>query len=227
MGLGRIGIVVPAHNEESLLPGCLEAIAAAVHEVAPVPADIIVVADACTDATAELAAAAGAVVVAVRLRSVGEARRAGVARAREGGAEWIASTDADSQVPVDWLSAQARLAAAGADVVVGTVAVSGWSEWPVMLPPLYEHRYAVPDAAGQHGHVHGANLGFSLTGYDRAGGFAPVAVDEDVALVAGARAAGLTVTCTSDIPVRTSARRRARVRGGFASYLADLERQLS
>ena len=70
--IGSAGVVVPAHNEEALLPGCLAALRVAVLAVAPMPVRICVVADACFDRTAEIAREFGAHVVSVAERNVGQ-----------------------------------------------------------------------------------------------------------------------------------------------------------
>ena len=54
--IAAAGVVVPAHDEEALLPACLAALrraAGALH----VPVHLLVVADACTDGTAAVARA--------------------------------------------------------------------------------------------------------------------------------------------------------------------------
>ena len=105
-----IGVVIPAHNEEDLLPGCLAAVRQAAQRVAPVPVQLIVVADACTDRTAEHAARAGASVLRIGARCVGAARAAGMRQALsrawhlDPGSLWLATTDADTLVPRGWLS---------------------------------------------------------------------------------------------------------------------------
>jgi glycosyltransferase involved in cell wall biosynthesis len=70
------GVVVPAHDEEELLPKCLAALRDAAESVR-IPVHLLVVADACTDETAAEAAACGAEVIMIRLRNVGAARAAG------------------------------------------------------------------------------------------------------------------------------------------------------
>jgi glycosyltransferase involved in cell wall biosynthesis len=90
--------VVPAHNEEELLPCCLAALrrtAAAVD----VPVHLLVVLDACTDRTAEVAEPAA--VIEVWERSVGAARRAGFTRLmHEFGADRVWSpTGAGTHLP--------------------------------------------------------------------------------------------------------------------------------
>jgi glycosyltransferase involved in cell wall biosynthesis len=208
-------VVVPAHNEQDLLPGCLAALRAGVLP----PTEIIVVADACTDHTARIAAEAGAEVVTVTAGNVGRARAAGMAHAlRHGGAGlWLATTDADSRVPPDWLAWHARHAALGTDLLVGTVAVSDWSPWPEAVRYAYERRYRTT-----RGHVHGANLGCAGEAYQGLGGFAGLDHDEDRDLVTRATRAGLRVRYDATCPVLTSARRTARAPSGFAAHLASV-----
>lgn len=58
----RVGVVIPARDEEERIGTCLDAVNAAVN-AAGLPASACVVADRCRDATAVLAVAAGADVV--------------------------------------------------------------------------------------------------------------------------------------------------------------------
>ena len=53
--LAVAGVVVPAHNEEDLLPACLAALQKAAGQ-ARIPVHLLVVADDCTDGTAAVAA---------------------------------------------------------------------------------------------------------------------------------------------------------------------------
>jgi glycosyltransferase involved in cell wall biosynthesis len=217
----RLAVVVPAHDERDLLPRCLAALRAATE---PVPTELIVVADACLDDTAYLAAAAGAEVVAITARNVGEARAAGMRHALRHGPQglWLATTDADSQVPPHWLSWHLTHAEAGADLLLGTVEVDGWEPWPLALRPAYQQLYRAATAA----HVHGANLGFSARTYVEVGGFGPLAHDEDRDLIARFRAAGARVVADPDCPVLTSSRPMARAPRGFAAYLSALAAEL-
>ena len=93
----RFSVVVPAHDEADLLGATLEALAAQDVDAAY---EVVVVDNASTDATAEVARAHGARVVAEPRRGVCRARQTGVDAAR---GEIVASTDADSLVPPDWL----------------------------------------------------------------------------------------------------------------------------
>ena len=218
----RIGVVIPVHDEQSLLPACLDAIAMSVSGVG-VPVTVIVVLDACTDDSAAVVAGfPGVEAVVVDAHSVGVARVAGITemlrRHGESGT-WLATTDGDSVVPANWLSAQVRHARAGARVVAGTVRVADWGDRSPAVRDRARREYrAVP-----HRHVHGANLSFSAAAYRTAGGFPSVSHDEDVELVHAFRANGEPIRWATDLPVLTSARRDPRAPNGFGHYLSVLE----
>ncbi len=89
-----ISFIVPAHNEELELPATLAAIHAAVMDVAQ-PYQIIVVDDASTDATSEIAMRAGAKVVRIERRQIAAARNAG-GQAAQG--EYLFFVDADTRI---------------------------------------------------------------------------------------------------------------------------------
>jgi len=220
----RAGVVVPAHDEAELLPACLAALRSAA-DVAGVPVRLLVVADACTDATAAVAAAADVEVIRIRARNVGAARAVGLARLlrtedTDPAAMWLATTDADTVVPPGWLRRQLGYADQGWDVVLGTVAVTDWAGHPPHAPAVFEARYEF--GAGPHPHVHGANLGIRASAYLAAGGFRPLRTAEDHALLAAATEAGCQVLQAADITVETSARRQARAPRGFSHALRAL-----
>lgn len=108
----RFSIVVPAHNEELLLPRGLDAIAAAVARCG-LPAEIVVVANRCTDRTEAIAAAAGAVVVRDQHRNIAATRNAGVAVST---GEIVVTIDADTVMHPDALAEVDRLIRAGSYV---------------------------------------------------------------------------------------------------------------
>jgi glycosyltransferase involved in cell wall biosynthesis len=219
------GVVVPAHNEETLLAACLIALKQAAAAVS-VPVHVLVVADTCTDGTISAARACGARVVRIRARNVGAARAAGMAEllrltaASDPSAVWLATTDADTVVPPGWLQRQLRYASQGWDVVLGTVTVADWDGHPPHVPAAFDALYEFGD--GPHPHVHGANLGIRSSAYLAAGGFRPLRTAEDHALLAAATEAGCPVLQASDITVETSARRRARAPQGFSHLLRTL-----
>src|SRR5712664_4498201 len=91
----KISLVVPAFNEERLLPGSLSSVRAAMQGFARFGwrAELIVCDNNSTDRTAEIAKAAGAEVVFEPVNQISRARNAGAARAA---GDWIFFVDADS-----------------------------------------------------------------------------------------------------------------------------------
>jgi glycosyltransferase involved in cell wall biosynthesis len=88
-----LSFIVPAYNEELELPATIESIRAAAAEIADY--ELIVVDDGSTDATAEIARAAGVEVVAINRREIAAARNAG-ARAARG--DILFFVDADTRI---------------------------------------------------------------------------------------------------------------------------------
>jgi glycosyltransferase involved in cell wall biosynthesis len=217
MRISHIAVVIPARNEEALIGRCLASVIAA----ATPHTSITVVADACTDATAEVARSfAGVRVLEVDSAAVGRARSAGVtsAIAEASGATstlWIANTDADSVVPTNWISEQVRLADRGADLLIGTVS----PDFADLTPRQVAAWLSRFDPERPNGHVHGANLGLRASVYAAAGGFAPLGEHEDVDLVVRCGSVGARVEASNSFDVMTSGRAVGRTGGGYARYL--------
>jgi glycosyltransferase involved in cell wall biosynthesis len=103
-----LSFVVPAHNEEELLPGTL----ASIHEAAAGHVyEIVVVDDASEDRTLEVARAGGARVVEVQHRHIAATRNAGAATAR---GERLFFIDADTRINAAYLQQALELLDAGA-----------------------------------------------------------------------------------------------------------------
>ncbi len=222
-----VGVVVPAHDEQDLLPSCLASLRRASRVLRGTRVQLVVVADACRDRTVQAARRGGAAVVTIGARNVGAARAAGVrevlrrTRHLDPADIWLATTDADTVVPACWLRQQAAYASKGWDAVVGTIRVADWSGYQLGTRSLFGERYG--GGTGLHSHVHGANLGFRAAAYLMAGGFPAVPTAEDHALVAALTAGGSRVLRTRAKPVITSARRESRAPHGFSRYLAELD----
>lgn len=214
-----MGIVIPAHNEEQRLLACLQSVRVSMLHLAShgIDSTLVVVLDACDDGSARIARAHADQVLEIGARNVGQARRAGAQRALARGADWIACTDADSQVPADWLHAQWTC---GADVFCGIVRVDDWGDY---APEVVRAFHATVPQDG-HPHVHGANLGLSRQAYLQVDGFLPGKAHEDVSLVRRCEQAGLRIARRIAPCVVTSARRDPRAREGFGDFLLTLER---
>ncbi|MEJ7703803.1 MAG: glycosyltransferase [Geodermatophilaceae bacterium] len=221
------GIVVPVHDEEQWLARCLAAIDVAA-QAAAIPVHLVLVLDACTDRSGEIAAAAApehlasTSVVAMRRRCVGAARALGCQTLldRHGpDGLWLATTDADSTVGASWLTRSLAYAHAGYDAVAGTVIIDDWSPGEDELAAAYRAGY---EQRWGHRHVHGANLAVTAPAYVEVGGFPALPCHEDVALVDALTAAGRAIAWADDVPVVTSSRRHGRTPGGLSGYLLDL-----
>jgi len=226
----RVLVVIPVRDEADLLARQLAAVATAAAALRRTRPDVevgtTVVLDSCRDASADVAAAFPDVgKVAVDMACVGAARRIGIERARippptPADRTWVACTDADSEVPVHWLSAQLALAARGFDLVIGTV----WPDPSDSAPDRLVRWWGRHTLHDDHPHVHGANLGFRLSAYDEVGGFRALTTGEDVDLVDRMRSSGVPWTAASRLPVLTSGRLAGRAPAGFADYLLSLGR---
>jgi glycosyltransferase involved in cell wall biosynthesis len=221
-------VAIPARNEADTIVRCLGSIDRAARDI-PAPCVVVVAADSCLDGTAELAEAytwqhAQVIVIRGQWGTAGAARAAAV---RVGLADhlgdvascWIANTDADCDVPNDWLARQLAFAQEYA-ATAGIVTLDPASTSPEILRG-FRATYAVDGEL--HTHVHGANLGVRADAYLAVGGWCPSTVlGEDHGLWDRLRASGRAVIHSTASVVTTSSRTLSRVNGGFASNLAGL-----
>ncbi|MCU4296104.1 glycosyltransferase [Brevibacterium permense] len=264
--ISDLGIIVPAHDEEAEIIGCLQSIIKAIsharrglhskanglrvtsshleetssresgtdYQAGTTEFRVIVVADACADGTVSLVEnfiSAHPVVelLITDVNNVGRARNAGVelflktsgdaSQLRSPAAEqaWLALTDADSHVPVHWVSAHLQ-AAEDSDCLVGTVA----PRVETGSPELIGRWHAAHELDEQHAYVFGANLGIRASLFDAIGGIPPLATGEDAAVVDAILAKGGRVWRSDSCRVLTSARLDGRAPGGFSTYLRGL-----
>jgi glycosyltransferase involved in cell wall biosynthesis len=238
--LSAIGVVVPVRDEEARLGPSLASLLRAMGQpqLREVPVHLAVVLDGCVDRSGDVARRAAAhpgpnrrchriTVVESSAGSVGVARRIGfgevLAQLTPSSLDgvWLATTDADSQVPLSWLVRQIELRALGVEAWAGTVAVGDWADRAPGLQTTFRHHYCITPPEG--GHIHGASMGFSADAYRRAGEFPPITTGEDHALWRRLGEVGARKMYDPTCPVITSARRDARAPLGFAGALDHLE----
>lgn len=113
----KVSIIVPAFNEERLLPESLHRIktSASAFTEAGWTTELIVCDNNSSDRTAEIAAAAGAIVVFEPINQISRARNAGAARAA---GDWLLFVDADS-FPTKELFADVMAAIASGTCMAG------------------------------------------------------------------------------------------------------------
>lgn len=236
----RAVVVVPARDEEERIYASLEALATQ-RGIEPGEYEVIVVLDACVDATAARVRAAGERWPRMRLWAVpGPGRGAGAARAlgmeigcarlESVGAQrgLLASTDADSRVASDWLTRQLSALESGAEAVGGDIALDPGEA--ASLPPLLLERRRVELArrtaeAGalgpaEHAHFAGASLGVTPSAYRRAGGMDAAPALEDQGFEDRLASGGIPIHRLSSVRVTTSARTDGRAERGLG---VDLE----
>ena len=223
-------VAIPARNEANDIAKCLRSVAIAAGQC-DVHVEVVVAADSCCDDTIDVARSTpmngvGVSIIEGGWASAGSARANAVARGLSGSGipsqrVWIANTDADCQVPDDWCRRQIDLAER-CDAVSGIVDLDPEHTDPSVYEAfLGSYRLEVDS----HQHVHGANFGVRADAYVAAGGWAiGVRVGEDHLLWNSLHAAGYKLRQDPALAVRTSARTRSRVIGGFATGLALLER---
>lgn len=218
--------MVPVRDEETDLPAALAAIERSRADLhrrlgAAVHTRVVVVLDSCTDGSAGIAASFPVDVLPVAAGRVGAARAAGARHAIADSRPdelWLANTDADSEVPREWLVDMHEHARRGVHVVLGMVRPGAGLAAAVEYD--WHARHLLHE---DHPHVHGANFGIRADAYLALGGWGDLATGEDRDLAArAASAAHLWTVRTSRSPVRTSTRLVGRAPLGFSSYLRGL-----
>jgi glycosyltransferase involved in cell wall biosynthesis len=226
--IDHIGVIIPARDEEALLPRCLDSILHAQTALPPdVTCDIVVAVDRSTDGTKEIARSmlqgfGTAISTSAGVVGLARAKAAQLALRRFRGNParcWLANTDADCVVPENWLVEQLLLARSGAQAVAGIVDVDDFSEHHVGLAQRFYESYLIHQD-GTHPHVHGANIGMRADVYLRAGGWASLATAEDHDLWNRLSDFDCHKLSVARLKVVTSGRRVGRAPAGFAQALA-------
>ena len=226
----RFAIGIPARNEAELVGISIASVLGSADALSdPRAVRLVIGCDSCSDATADIARTIAqrddrVEVIEGTWNSAGACRAAAVRRALGDVGDrtpltdiWVASTDADTIVPTNWLHAHAGHWSRGDDAVAGVVDLL--DDDADVLGVFGRHYVLGHDS---HGHVHGANLGIRADAYLSVGGFPSVDLAEDHALWHSLRHAGYTCRSSLALRVATSARLTGRAVGGFADTLRGL-----
>jgi glycosyltransferase involved in cell wall biosynthesis len=241
----RVVVAVPVRDEILHLEPCLRALA---FQHGRRDHEILVLINNSSDGSAEAArcfaetSPARVIVHEVTLppeqANAGHARRLALdfAAARLGTNGVIMTTDADGQVPPDWVDANLRALAAGADAVAGRAEVHAIDA--AHIPPSLQHDDALecayaalldemadridPDPVDpwpRHDEHSGASIAVRLPVFYRAGGVPPVLIGEDRAFFAALRRVDARIRHDRDIAVVVSGRIHGRAFGGMADTI--------
>jgi glycosyltransferase involved in cell wall biosynthesis len=159
-----ISFIVPAHNEEACLGRTLRAIQESARVIGQ-PFEIIVVDDASTDATAEIARQHQARVVSVNHRQIAATRNSG-ARASSG--EWLFFVDADTTINACAVASALRAMEKGAVGGGGITWVDTDESLPLYARLLLVLLFFVPKLVGFTG---GAFMFCKRAAFQATGGF--------------------------------------------------------
>lgn len=235
-------VAVPAHDEADSISACLasvvDAIDAARDSGVVGRARIAVAAHRCTDQTAHRARAVlrasgveWLVAVEAAALPVGAVRTRLIRHAMQqppplGTSCWVFSTDADTVVPVEWVTGLLAVQhQAGADLVLGLAELDSWladgAAWSA-------YRALLESGMGdvEHSHAYAANLAVRWSMLSAVGGFPGVPHGEEHALAAQVRAAGGRVVSPLAPIVRTSGRMPGRAAHGLGDLLERLARRV-
>jgi cellulose synthase/poly-beta-1,6-N-acetylglucosamine synthase-like glycosyltransferase len=251
----RCVVAIPVRDEEQRLPSCLRALAAQTDELGrPLDAEsfsVAIFANNCRDRSANLARALQRelrlplrvleATLPLGTAHAGAARRAAmdvadawlVEERAFGGV--ILTTDADSRVPRHWTANNLAAIDAGADAVLGRIALDEEGE----LLPAALHRRGRLEAAYEalltelsalldpldhnpwphHATISGASIAITREAYLEVGRLPRVPLGEDKALVAELLRRDAKIRFSPEVDVITSGRVEGRAPGGVADTL--------
>lgn len=207
----RLSIVIPAFNEADYLPACLNEVLAEVAR-APDPdaIEVLVVDNASTDATGDIARAApGVCVVHEPLKGLTHARQAGLEAAS---GDIIAYVDADTRMPAGWIARVLRTFEGKPNVVCvsGPYIYYDAATWQRAMVRLYWIFLASPAYWMTRYMVVGGNFAVRRSALEQIGGFDTTIAfyGEDTNIARRLKSAG-RVKFLLRLPMPTSSRRLA------------------
>jgi glycosyltransferase involved in cell wall biosynthesis len=199
-----LSVIVPAYNEETLLPGCLDSLL--VQTADPASYEVLVVDNQSTDQTAAIARKQGVRVEAEPRKGYVHAIRRGVEASQAG---LLAFTDADCRASQDWVARILR----DFEETPGIVALGGKLDFFDLSPILREVTKGILAFSSV---LPGSNMVLRREALDRIGGIDPrVNLSADYWLTLKLKRVG-RIRMDRGLIVHTSGRRFQRA---FASHL--------
>lgn len=218
-----ISVVIPAYNEEKLLPQCLESLK---NQDCRGDYEIIVADNGSADGTARVAAEFGARVVSCSRKGVAYARQAGAAAAS---GDIIVQADADTVYPANWLSRITRhFASQPESVALAGIFVYQNQAMPRWARAEYSAKYLINQTGrlilGRPVLVSGANFAFRREVFLKTNGYQPEALYPDQWGISRSLSQLGRVSYDRTLLVLTSSRR---VQRPFLLILGDIIRNTS
>ncbi len=256
----RVCVIIPVRNEAENLPAVISALAQQIDEngerIAPDCYEVLVLANNCSDDTVAIAHSLSRRYPNLQLHTievslpkaqafVGKARQMVMHEAYRRFSmiglknRIIASTDGDTEVSPNWISALIKEFDKGIDAVGGRI-ITRRSATPGIntgISLYYLRRLAhtylssqleclldpqTHDCWPRHFQYCGANMAVSAQMYGKVGGMPLVKDEEDVALYCRLKQADAKIRHSLSVRVLTSARRTGRATGGLAELLEEL-----
>ena len=217
--LPLVSVVVPAYNEEKNLPLALASLLNQEFE----DFELIVVDNGSTDETPAIAKELGARVIGEDRRGIAHARQAGFLSSKGG---IIATTDADTVVPPDWLSRIAKEFREDTNLVAVGGLYRFYSGPPLvraLFPRLADRLWRIDRRITGGWSLPGCNMAVTREAFLKVGGFnTSLHLCEDVDLAQRLRTVG-NVALRPDLVVATSGRRyRNGLTNGLLTYAPNL-----
>ncbi len=160
-------VVIPAHNEEKYIGRCLKSIKLAAREISD-SVEIVVVANRCTDRTADIARRFGARIVDNSDRCISSIRNAGV-RASSG--KIVVTIDADSMMDKTALAEIKELLRSGKYIGGGAVPMFDRMSLGIAVSGAYVALNLLPIMIKSGGFLSATMFWFRRKDFDRLGGF--------------------------------------------------------
>jgi len=166
----KLFIIIPAYNEEKYIRDCL--ISLQKQDVQPERFEVVVVNNASTDTTKLIIQEFGFNVIDETKKGYVNALHTGYKHALDNGADWLATTNADSRVPLNWV--RKILEDAEKDGIVGvTGPLVFWDAFPganLFVKGGYSLLIAMTRLFGGFPQFSGPNMAFSVDAYHEIGG---------------------------------------------------------
>lgn len=163
-------VIVPAHNEEQYIGKCLRAIRTAEEQTESGSVQIIVVANRCTDKTAEIAAQYGAEVIENQDKCIASIRNAG---AKAAAGEILVTVDADTCIAPETFTEIRTLLESGRYIGGGAVPTFDRASLGIAVSTFYVLLQMLPEIIRCRGMLSGAVFWCRKSDFDAVGGFDP------------------------------------------------------